>query len=155
MISVHSPLHYLVSLFFLQKKKTGPHASKIKTNGYPHGVFSCSAGWNCLRTLSGSIRGGACSRRPSMHCAQLMPSVLYWRQWEDDLSYSRAARRPRPSRFLIWGQHTPGKTIGEEQEKGYLVQHKFHSVCSHLPSLGGENKGPKENYACEDSPRHT
>jgi hypothetical protein len=22
--------------------------------------------------------------------------------------------------------HTPGKTIGEEQEKGYLVQHKLH-----------------------------
>jgi len=24
-----------------------------------------------------------------------------------------------------------------------------------LPSLEGENKGPKKNYACEDSPRNT
>ena len=22
-----------------------------KTNGYPHGEFSCSAGWNCLKTV--------------------------------------------------------------------------------------------------------
>jgi len=51
--------------------------------------------------------------------------------------------------------YTPGKTIGEEQEKGYLVQHKFHSVCSHLPSLECVNKEPKENNACEDSLRYT
>jgi hypothetical protein len=24
------------------------------------------------------------------------------------------------------GTHTPGKTVEEEQEKGYLVQHKLH-----------------------------
>ena len=60
-----------------------------------------------------------------------------------------------PLALLGLGQHTPGKTIGEEQEKGYLVQHKFHSMCSHLPSLRCENKGPKEKSACEDSLRYT
>ena len=37
---------------------------KIKTNGYPHGVFSCSAGWNCHRTLSRSIQGGVAADAP-------------------------------------------------------------------------------------------
>jgi hypothetical protein len=115
-ISVHSLLHYLVTLLFSKNKIDSCILNK--TNGFPHIMFSYSVGWNCLGTLSGSIPGGACNRCPSTHCARHMPSVLYWRQWEDDLGYSRAARRPCPSRFLVLGQHTPGKTIGEEQEKG-------------------------------------
>jgi hypothetical protein len=62
-------------------------------------------------------------------------------QWKDYRLLSSEATMPLA--LLVVGQHTPGKTIGEEQEKGYLVQHKFHSVCSRLPFPGGENKGQK------------
>ena len=69
--------------------KNGPHVSyKKKQMALSMQCSAAAQDWNCLRTLSGCIQGGAYGRRPSTHCARLMPSMLYWSWWGDDLGYS-------------------------------------------------------------------
>ena len=66
MISVHSLLHYLVTFSLSKMDLTCPTKKQMAL------TMQCSAAaqdWNCLRTLSGCIQGGAYGRRPSTHCA--------------------------------------------------------------------------------------
>jgi hypothetical protein len=117
-----------------------------KKTAFPKLCSAAAQEKDCLKIVPRRIRalmpGGVFGRRPFEHCAPHVPSALHWGQWEDYRLLCSEVTMPLA--LLVVGQHIPGKTIGEEQEKGYSVRHKFHSVCSHLPFPGGENKGQKK-----------
>lgn len=70
-----------------------------------------------------------------MHYAPHVPSMLHWGQWEDYLTTPKQQGH-HALVLLVMGQHTPGKTIGE-QEKGYPIATQVSFGVQPLAILGG------------------
>lgn len=76
-------------------------------------------------------------------------------QWEDGLRLFPSNEVTTPFAVSDKEQLTSGKTIGKEQEKATGHNTSCRLVCSHLPSLRGQNKGQKKIIACEGLFSHT
>ena len=130
MISVHSLLHYLVTFSLSKMDLTCPTK---KTNGSLYAMFSCSAGlelpqdfvWMYSRW---SLRPTPLHTLCTTHAKHALPELVGRR-----LGLLLSSEATMLLALLGLGATLSREDYRRRARKGYLMQHKFHLVCSRLP----------------------